>query len=522
MQNPRMWACLSAAISMALISVSAAAQGLKPIDVEKSRVIQYWTEERRANAIPRDLAIDPRGLGYLRRRDGSLQPYGHEIAAQDKPRNQTVLPFGGPNAGSGDGTPPTITMLEPGAGATVGASATFKATVKDTDGIKSVTFNIQKSGSSFVNSFSANNSGGDDWTLSLTNFTDGTWSWWVVAKDGGPKGGSTATSDPVTFTVSVGGSSSGSGSGSEDTVTNKVWDKGGTVQTAAGRLYFEMPSNSKRKGPWTGYVCSGTVATDDTITTDGTGAQTVNDHGRSVIITAAHCVYDDLNKAFARNVMFIPNQAGTSGTRTDRDCSNDPLGCWVPSFGVVDVSWTTKTFPDNIAWDYALYVVDNTGAHQQGITSSSDALDTAAGSLTVSFNAVNVNDGTAGAGTADFTHALGYSYSEDPKFMYCAEDMTTEGAVNWWLPSCGMSGGSSGGPWVQPMDSGAGSGPIISVNSWGYTNSPGMAGPKLSGTSAQNVFGLAVTRCFPASDPGDGAAGVTYPAFSSWSCRPAP
>ncbi|MEK9719850.1 MAG: hypothetical protein VW257_02110 [Quisquiliibacterium sp.] len=34
----------------------------------------------------------------------------------------------------------------------------------------------------------------------------------------------------------------------------------------------------------------------------------------------------------------------------------------------------------------------------------------------------------------------------------------------------------------------AGNGPIISVNSWGYTTSPGMAGPKLSGTSASCLF----------------------------------
>ena len=36
----------------------------------------------------------------------------------------------------------------------------------------------------------------------------------------------------------------------------------------------------------------------------------------------------------------------------------------------------------------------------------------------------------------DFTHALGYSYSEDPNFMYCAEDMTEVSIVNWWLASC--------------------------------------------------------------------------------------
>jgi len=492
---------MSAAISIALFSVGAVAQKPKTIDVDKARVIQYWTKERRENAIPRDLVIDPRGLGYLKRLDGRLQPYGHEIAPQEPPRNETVSPFGGPNANSGDTIPPAISNMDPTAGTTIGSSYTFKATVTDASGVKSVTFMIQKNGSSFVNKFDANSSSGDVWTLPVSGFTDGTWSWWVVAKDGASKGGNTATSNTVTFAVNTGGGSGSSSSGSSagDTVTSSSWSGGDKVKKAAGRLYFEMPNNAKWKGPWMGYVCSGTVATDST-------------SGRSVIITAAHCVYDDVNKAFARNVMFIPDQADTSGSGTDLNCSNDPMGCWVPSFGVIDVNWTTRIFPDNVAWDYAFYVVSDSGAHQ-GTQTSSDALDSVAGSLGVSFDAVNVNDGTTGATSPDFTYALGYSYDEDPKFMYCAEDMATNGAVNWWLPSCGLTGGSSGGPWVQPMDKAAGSGPIISVNSWGYTNSPGMAGPKLFGTSASCVFTNAKNTSFNSVASTDGNAGkvVTCP-----------
>ena len=232
-----------------------------------------------------------------------------------------------------------------------------------------------------------------------------------------------------------------------------------------------MPPNAKRKGPWTGYVCSGTVATDGVA-------------GRSVILTAAHCVYDDANKAFARNVLFIPDQTDTTGTGTDLNCSNDPMGCWAPSFGVVDVNYTATIFPNNNAWDYAFYVVSDTGAHTAGfLTGVGDALDGAAGSMGLSFSepSHDTND------SSDFTSALGYSYDADPNFMYCAEDMTTtNGTINWWLPSCGLTGGSSGGPWVQPMS--GGSGPIISVNSWGYTNSPGMAGPKFYQTSTSCVF----------------------------------
>jgi hypothetical protein len=370
--------------------------------------------------------------------------------------------------------------MNPGVGAVIGAAYTFSAMVTDPSGIASVTFKVQK-GTARAQSFVASKSEGDTWSIAFSGFTDGDWSWWVVAKDRA-KVGNTATTKPVNFKVNTGG-----GSG---TVTNDYWVSGGTVQTAAGRLYFEMPSNARRK-TWTGYVCSGTVATDGT-------------SDRSVIITAAHCVYDDANKAFARNVLFIPDQDGTLGTGTDLNCTNDPYGCWIPSFGVVDNNWTIRTFPDNIAWDYAFYVVADSGAHT-GPTLSSYALDIVAGSLEVSFAGVYVDDGIGGASSPDFTHALGYSYSDDPNFMYCAEDMTTEGMVNWWLPSCGLSGGSSGGPWLQPIS--GGDGPIISVNSWGYTNQPGMAGPKLVDTSASCVFEHAKTGDFPATPPADGNAG---------------
>lgn len=533
MNSARIGSGLWIAIAIALCSVNAQAQHRKSLDVDKAGVIAHWTKERRANAIPRDLVIDPRGLGYLRQPDGSLRPYGHDISAQVGPTNQAVSPFGKPVADPGDITPPSITDMDPSPGETIGSTYTFKATVTDDlSGIRSVTFNIVKEGSTFVNSFSATKDSGDVWSVGPLYPSDGSWTWWVEAKDGAGKGGNSGTSSSVKFTVSSGDANNNTNT-NQDVITNDQWS-GGAVQTAAGRLYFEMPSNSKRKGPWTGYVCSGTVATDNTITIDDTTSkQTVNDHGRSVIITAAHCVYDDVNKAFARNVMFIPNQAGTSGTRTDRDCSNDPLGCWVPSFGVVDVEWTKWTFPDNMKWDYAYYVVSDDGAHSIATTgdpaSGSSALDSVAGSLPVSFVPPlhdRNNDRT------DFAFALGYSYSDDPKFMYCAEDMTTKAynnqTVNWWLPGCGLSGGSSGGPWVQKTndpttwDGNRGDGVnIISVNSWGYTSSPGMAGPMLAPlpltppttSSASCIFDSAKSTSFESVASTDGDAGkvVTCP-----------
>ncbi len=472
-------ACIAAVVGASLLASAAMAQSPRPIAPDKARVIEFWTKERRAAAIPRDLVIDERGLGYLRHRSGFLQPHGHDTPAVTRGSDPTPSPFakgGGGGSGSGtsggDTTPPSIADMVPSASAAIGSSATFSATVTDDSGVKSVNILVRK-GTSREQSFSATKSASDDtWSVDLQGFSDGAWSWRIKATDNARV---TGYSESVAFTVNT-SSATGGGGGTDGVVENDPWSFGGPVQTAAGRIYFYMPANPKGTR-WSGYVCSGTVATDRT-------------SGRSVIITAAHCVYDDVNKAFATNVMFIPNQAGTSAQGTDRDCANDPIGCWVPSAGVVDQNWTTRTFPDNIPWDYAFYVVSDSGAHINATTNGEivdGALDAAAGSMSIQF------DAPVTTGTGAFTHALGYSYSDDPNFMYCAQDLSTQGQWNWWLGSCGLSGGASGGPWVQPMgtnDSGAptGDGPIISVNSWGYTTSPGMAGPKLSGTSAQCLF----------------------------------
>lgn len=476
---------------------------------KRDAVIAHWTKDRRDAAIPRDLLIDPRGLGYLRKPDGSLEPYGHQVAAEAT--RQSVTPLGKPS-GSGDTTGPTIDNMIPAAPldgdppVTIGSSQEFSATVSDPSGVKSVDFVIIYPDGVTEQTFRPSAESNDTWSIILQGFSDGNWSWRVEAKDNGDKGGNTAVSDPVPFIVDTagGGGDSGGGdnTGSGGTVTNAAWSNGGDVQTAAGRIYFEMPSNAKRKGPWNGYVCSGSVVEDGT-------------SGRSLILTAGHCVYDDANKAFARNVLFIPNQDGTTGNGTDLNCNNDPLGCWTPSFGVVDQNWTTRTFPDNIPWDYAFYVVSDNGAHS-GTEASSDILDQTVGALPISFEppAVDVTS------SADFTHALGYSYSDDPNFMYCAEDMMSEEAYfDWWLPSCGLSGGASGGPWVQPMDTGTGSGPVISVNSWGYTNSPGMAGPKLVDTSAECIYFSAKTESFDLGSDYDGDAGYAI-AYDSAKCPP--
>lgn len=461
---------------MLSFSINAQPDKISKLSASKQQVIEHWTAERRQQAIPRDLRVDPSGKAFLKGRNGQLTPYGLS----------KVYPEynGKPTFDAKDTTPPSITQMNPAAGATIADLYTFSALITDESGVRSAKVIIHFPDGVQTQSFSASQTSGDTWSVALSGFTPGDWSWQMEAKDGSSGKSNTATSAQLNFTVD---SSGPIDPGTGDTVRNAAWNKGGAIQNAAGRLYFEMP-NSPRMRRWSGYVCSGTVTNDDTT-------------NRSIIITAAHCVYDDVNKAFARNVLFIPNQDQTTAAGTDLDCSNDPVGCWAPGFGVVDDHWISRTFPDNIPWDYAFYVVEDSGSHQ-GAAASSDALDQAVSAFNLSFD--NPVYG-------DFTHALGYSYSEDPNFMYCAEDITTEGSYNWWLASCDLSGGSSGGPWIQPMDETKGAGPIISVNSWGYTTSSGMAGPILAGTSALCVFQEAKTAVISSGSDGDAGVAALCP-----------
>lgn len=477
---------LLSAISLPLLAASSQAE------VHRKAVITHWTPDRIGKAIPRELRIDRFGHGFIRDNQGNWVPYG-----------QSKIPMAKPVPGDQDIIEPVISAMDPAPGQVIGSQYQFTALITDASGIKTVQFEVSKNGG-LVQSFQATAAGNDIWKVSLSGFTDGNWQWQVVAKDTASKGGNTANSGWVNFVVESGQTGGSDGEVPDDVITSSVWNLGGAVQSAAGRIYFEMPGNAKRKGPWTGYVCSGTVIKE--ITTD-----------RSTVITAAHCVYDDANKAFARNVLFIPDQAGTTGNGTDTVCTNDPLGCWVADFGVVEQQWAQNRFPNNIPWDFAYYIFNNNGAHQ-GPENVNAAMDLAVSPLPVSFVLPFADDEQAGLDTPDYTHALGYSYSEDPNFMYCAEGMKQLDDANWWLGWCDLSGGSSGGPWVQPMDepnletnTGTGSGPIISVNSWGYTGESGMAGPKLVGTEAECLLNVSQSEAF-INDAPNGDAGIV------WSC----
>ena len=255
------------------------------------------------------------------------------------------------------------------------------------------------------------------------------------------------------------------------------WPYAGPIQSATGRILFQFSSNQV-------YKCSGTVVRDETT-------------GRSIVLTAAHCAYNDLSKEFASLAIFVPDQDGTRGSKSDFNCHNDLYGCWVLSYAVVERGWTESSFPHNVGYDYAFYVVhDRSSTHRGGYNANiTGILDQDVTPMPIDFDAKLKND---------FTVALGYSDENDPSFSYCSNKLDSingiEEYTNHWLSNCAMVGGASGGPWTIDMDD-SGVGTVVSVNSWGYSSTIGVAGPSLrteSGSFAECLFEKAKN----ATDPG--------------------
>jgi len=272
----------------------------------------------------------------------------------------------------------------------------------------------------------------------------------------------------------------------QEIVRDSNWPHGGHIQGSVGRILFEFDGSAP-------FVCSGTVIMDSS-----SGKSPSSNNGRSVIQTAAHCAYNDVLKMFATKAIFIPDQVSTTGVKSDFNCDNDRLGCWYLAFAVVEKGWASGSFPENVEYDYAYYVaIDDFSTHQGGFT------DGLSGKLDHDVTPMPVDFGYRV--TSDFLVGLGYSADKDPDFRYCSMECSTISGVPWyenlWLENCGMTGGASGGPWIVDMTE-SGKGTLVSVNSWGFTDKPGMAGPSLrtaSGSAAECLFDKARTG----SDPGN-------------------
>jgi V8-like Glu-specific endopeptidase len=248
------------------------------------------------------------------------------------------------------------------------------------------------------------------------------------------------------------------GGGGTATVTGASWTGGGLVQKAVGKVFFQLSG--------TLYTCSGSVTKDDR-------------NNKSLVLTAAHCAYDEAKNVFAEYWMFIPDYE-SAPTRT---CENTTYGCWTAEALVVHKGWAKESgFTSNATQhDFAFAVVGPGGK------SKTDQLDAKVGAFPITFNALE-----KGVQAYAFGYPAAGKYN-GTKLIYCAGPVGFD-AYNeekTYSLACDMTGGSSGGPWFYDFKDGTGT--QISLNSYGYrTVKATMYGP-MFGTATEAVYGAANT-----------------------------
>ncbi|MBN6041667.1 serine protease [Amycolatopsis sp. 195334CR] len=217
--------------------------------------------------------------------------------------------------------------------------------------------------------------------------------------------------------------------------TGAPWTGGGDVVKTAGRVFFTMGGQNAS--------CSGDAVTSA---------------NKSTVITAGHCV--KYQGAFHTNWVFVPAY----------DNGNAPYGEWPATSTLTTPQWEAS---EDMNYDVGAAVVDQVGGQ---------SLTDVVGSQGIAFNQPrNQNMYTFGYPAADpydgttLIHCSGSTFTD---FL-----LTQDHGM-----ACGMTGGSSGGPWFLQFDESTGRGVQASVNSFGYVFLPGyMFGPYF-GAEAQALY----------------------------------
>ena len=242
------------------------------------------------------------------------------------------------------------------------------------------------------------------------------------------------------------------------TVTGASWTSGGPVVQRTGKVLFTMDGSN--------WVCSASAVSDSR-------------SGYSLVLTAGHCAYDEVDEAFATNWTYVPS-FDTAPTFT---CAQSQFGCWTAVGLVVHSGYATAGGFNTQATvhDYAIAIV-GPGGHTG--TTQLDSL----GTYGISYPAIS---------TGGSVHSFGYPAAGRYKgqdLTYCAgptfNDQYNENLT--WGIACTMTGGSSGGPWLAGFTT-AGAGTLTSLNSYGYNGLANMYGPKFN-ADTRDVVAAASTR----------------------------
>lgn len=222
------------------------------------------------------------------------------------------------------------------------------------------------------------------------------------------------------------------------TTAGSRWPIGGAVAKTTGRVFLTLAGAD--------FVCS---------------ASTVNSANRDLLVTAGHCVKDGKGE-WAENWTFVPGYG--SGSRK-------PYGQWTARRMFVAGPWSRA---GDDSYDVGMVALNSLGGRH---------IADVVGTQRIAFN------GARGG------HAYGFGYPADPPYdgehlVYCAGRLRDDpyGDTRDQGLGCGMTAGSSGGPWLSAFDAATGKGTITSLSSFKYSNDQRtMYGP-FFGDTAKKLF----------------------------------
>jgi len=189
----------------------------------------------------------------------------------------------------------------------------------------------------------------------------------------------------------------------------------------------------------------------------------VHANNRDYVVTAGHCVYDSNTKRFATNFIAVPLY--TSG--------QEPYGRWVFRTLATNSAWMSSG-QWNADVGTVLVNTNSKGEHIEDVVGGFGILQNPPRTGQVySFGyPVNMNNGQT------MSQCSGTPYS--PTYVL---GFTGFGLI------CGMTGGCSGGPWVQQYSTNTNYGMQVSVNSFGISNRPNnLYGPYFTNTNIGAMF----------------------------------
>ncbi|MBL1108690.1 hypothetical protein JK361_29590 [Streptomyces sp. 5-8] len=241
-----------------------------------------------------------------------------------------------------------------------------------------------------------------------------------------------------------------------------------TSAATSGKLLFDSPEGTM--------VCSATVVQDPA------------HPGKSNLVwTAGHCVHAGKKGGWYRNLAFVPsyNNQGKSAAELENASRSEiaPYGVWWADAAKTSQQWINQggqTGGDGASYDFAvIHVTPEQGSGGKSLE------ETVGGALPVNFDAPavpKVQSITASGypAAAPYDGQLLYQCKDKPGRLSIEEADPTMYRIG-----CTMTGGSSGGGWVETGADGKPT--LVSNTSIGPVSAGWLAGPRL-GDVAKGVY----------------------------------